>query len=183
MTMRPMFQERWSDPIPWQNWRSSPTGPGLYVIGRALNEYLPIGASPDNDGKLGGFPVNFVQLYIGHSLSSGRGVRARLSAHAQGRGNRSVNEALGNGLPLWFVYLSGRGMAEYETLYLDLPNGMRFPFNARPETTRALRRMFLAMEAQGLIGAQLELGLSHHALTGHRYDFSAVSSASRREVP
>lgn len=167
-----MFQEKWSDPLPLQDWRISPTGPGLYIIGRARDERLPMDASTDNEGKLGGFPSNFVQLYVGHSLSSGRGVRARLSAHARGRGNRNVGMAVANGMPLWFICLSGKAIAEYETLYLDLPNGINFPFNVRPETYRALKRMYLAMKAEGLIPAQQELGHSHYTLAEQRYDLT-----------
>lgn len=146
-----MFQAPWRDPVPIDQWAHAPLGAGLYIIGCAQDERLPMGPCTDNEGKLGGFPLNFVPLYIGHSLSAGRGVRGRLSCHKRDRGNRYIGKAVASKVPLWFFTLAGRDMAEYESIYLDLPNGIYFPFNARSEVTRALVRMHAAMVGAGLV--------------------------------
>lgn len=149
--MGTMFQRNWSDPVPLQAWQTVPTGPGLYIIGCAYDLRLPIGTARDSEGMIGGFAVNFVPLYIGQSLSAGRGLRGRLSAHARRHGNRYIASAVSREMSLWSIFVAGRDMAEYETIYLDLPNGIYFPFNIRSEVNRALYRMAPALEAEGLV--------------------------------
>lgn len=166
-----MYQRRWSDPAPLEAGQRVPTGPGLYMIGCAHDERVPIGVSFDNEGKLGGYPANFHPLYIGHSLSRGRGLRGRLSCHARARGNRYIAMALSANVPLWSIYISGYDMAEYETIYLDLPNGIYFPFNHRSETTRALGRASEALAQSGVAIRTLNVSSSNFLAEQAPYEY------------
>ena len=144
--MRSMFQDRWSDPIQLDHWGRAPGRPGLYVIGRRRDRHRPIGRSIDNEGKLGGFPLNFLPLYIGASSSEHRGIRTRLASHRRGAGNRHISAALLEGDELWFVYVEGFQAAGFEAIYLHIQAGFQFPFNVRSELTRYLLRVGRELE-------------------------------------
>ena len=67
--LRAMFQRDWSRAIPLADRALAPRGPGLYVIGRAMDSSTPIGEPLRAEGKMGGFPTNMLPLYIGCSKS------------------------------------------------------------------------------------------------------------------
>jgi len=146
-----MFQRPWRGPSPQSSWRLATLGPGLYVIGKPQDPTAPMGRCLDSEGKLGGFPGNFLPLYIGSSQSERYGVRTRLRRHFSGRGNRLVAEAVLKNEPLYFIDLPGADMAGYEAIYLHIQAGFAFPFNRRPEATRYMRRVVRELEEAGCI--------------------------------
>lgn len=171
MVLNTLYQRRWSDPVPLEAWQGVPTRPGLYIIGCAYDERLPIGGSFDSGGKLSAYPAICHPVYIGHSLSQARVLRGRLSCHARARGNRYIAMALCANVPLWSIFISGHDMAEYEAIYLDLPNGIYFPFNHRSETARALGRASKALAKSGLAPRMLEVSSTNYLQERSLYEF------------
>lgn len=59
---RPMHQRNWSAGLPLERWSDVPAAPGLYVIGKLADLTKSLGGPIDSEGKMGGFPTNFVPL-------------------------------------------------------------------------------------------------------------------------
>jgi len=131
----------WADPLRLSEYRQSPRGQGIYIIGRPGDPDRPIEVSKGYDPYMGRWPENLFPLYVGISESMGRGVRSRLSLHARKKGNRCIAQHIDKGTSLWFVTISSTGMANFEALYLCLQSGEQFECNVRSELERSAKRL------------------------------------------
>lgn len=79
--------------------------------------------------------------------------------------------ALSANVPLWSILTSGYDMAEYDTIYLDLPNGIYFRFNHRSETARALGRASEALARSGVTIRRLDVSSSNFLAEQGPYEY------------
>jgi hypothetical protein len=146
----------YSDPQLLTDYKFAPRGAGLYVIGATHDPGQPVISAKDQDPYLWNFPENLTLEYVGMSVSSGSGVRGRLSCHARGKGSKGVAELIRQGKTLWFVTVMGRPFAEYEVVLLCLQAPGQFAQNQRGEFERSAARQYRAIRA---------------AMTQHQRDF------------
>jgi len=133
-----MFQ--WSNPIPLQDYKHAPRGPGIYVIGRPITIDPHPTQQAEDDPYLGRWPESFSPLYVGISESKGAGIRGRLSSHCRSGGNSRVADHLKQGTKLWFIFVSSIKYIEGEALLLCLKTSYQFDANVRSEMERSMRR-------------------------------------------
>ena len=129
----------WLDPKLLNDYRSAPSGRGIYVIGKPIDPHKPVTACTDYDDYIGRWPDNMRGIYVGISESKGAGVRGRLSCHARGKGNKCVADHIRLGSTLYFITISGY-MADFESLILCLKNHCQFECNVRDELERGAKR-------------------------------------------
>jgi len=138
----------WSDPEPLSRYGTCPKGPGIYAIGRARNELLPIEPTAEFDAYMFNWPDNLEPLYVGISESGAEGVRRRIRTHFRGRGNKKIAELVRAGKKLWFVACSGEEVVNFEALFLTaFAPGSGFIANKRSETRNFGKRLNRKIEA------------------------------------
>lgn len=130
---------QWSKPALLAEYRDAPTGPGVYVVGHAADDTLPVSAIDKYDAYLGTWPDNFTGLYIGISESPGRGIRGRLSSHARKRGNKGLASYIVRGVELYYITIP-QGNVTLKSLLLLLKQPSLFPCNIRSELKRNAAR-------------------------------------------
>ena len=130
----------WSDPIKLSSYRSCSKGPGVYVIGEPRDLSRPVALATDYDSYLGRWPGKFRGLYIGISESTREGIRGRLRSHARGRGSKGLKKYLDEAKDLQFIFMSGLGATNLETVYVHMRQPELFPLNVRSELRRQAQR-------------------------------------------
>ncbi|WP_337267105.1 hypothetical protein [Oryzifoliimicrobium ureilyticus] len=139
----------WLDPQPLSNYGMAPTGPGIYVIGNAIDALKPIIPTEEYDDYAANWPDNLHGLYVGISESAGRGIRSRLSCHARSKGNRDIALRLRKREDLWYIASPGAEGADFEVLFLTLFNrASMFTSNVRDELRRSTLRRHRQAEAR-----------------------------------
>lgn len=132
----------WSDPLPIERYSEAPREKGLYLIGTSNIDSLPVVPGDSSDMFLGAnFPDNFFMFYVGQSIDGDSTVRARISAHFHGGGNRYIGALVRASYPMFFVTRIGREVAEHEVGFLI---GIDPPpiFNVRDERKRSSLRLY-----------------------------------------
>ena len=129
------------------DYRNAPRGPGLYIIGVAIDPSQPVELANESDDYLWNYPTNLTLEYVGNSLSKGYGVRGRLSSHARKKGCKGVAEMVDQGKALWFAAASGPDYPEFEAGFLALRGENQFALNTREEYERSAMRQQRAIRA------------------------------------
>ena len=131
---------RWEPPQRLADYREAKRGPGIYIIGEAIDPAKPVTPNDEVDAYVFNWPDNLRSLYVGISLSRGEGVRLRLRQHFKGRGNRGIKSDLEAGKALWFVACYGEEVADFEALFIIMSTD-GFRHNVRDEKSRFARRL------------------------------------------
>ncbi len=137
-----MTKESWSDPLPLKDYLKSRKDTGIYIIGSArLRGVTPAPSNENNDYLLHNFPNDFKPEYVGISESAKSGIRARLSKHARGKGNKHVAQLITQRAELYFICIYGNEIiAAYEPLFTALKTNGQFECNVRLEHERNHRK-------------------------------------------
>lgn len=137
-----MPKDSWSAPLPLKDYLKSRKDSGIYIIGSARLKLIPpTQSNENNDYLLHNFPNNFRPEYVGISESAKSGIKARLSKHARGKGNKHVAQLIAQRVELYFICIYGNEIVTaYEPLFTALKTSGQFECNVRLEHERNHRK-------------------------------------------